>query len=83
MTDFSQQNGNYTTLQDIQARRSMLLAEIRKDGDRMSVLKKELFGKKQSQRKGNRMSMGSMVNMGAGVFDGLLLVWKLYRKFKK
>lgn len=82
MTDLSQQN-NYTTLQDIQARRSQLLEGIRKDGERMSVLKKELFGKNVAPRKGGRMSMSSMINTGAGVFDGLMLAWKLYRKFKK
>lgn len=83
MTDLSQQNPDYTTLQDIQARRNLLLAEIRKDGDRMSALKKELFGKGVTSRGSKRMSMSGMINTGAGIFDGLLLVWKLYRKFKK
>lgn len=82
MTELSQQN-NYTTLQEIQARRSQLLDGIRKDGERMSMLKKELFRKDIVPRRGRRMSVSGLINAGAGVFDGLLLVWKLYRKFKK
>jgi hypothetical protein len=29
------------------------------------------------------MSVQGLMTTSAGVFDGLLLVWKLYRKFKK
>ena len=34
-------------------------------------------------RRGKKMSMQGLMTTSAGVFDGLLLVWKLYRKFKK
>ena len=74
----------YTTLRSIEERKMQLLKEIRKDNNQINKLRKQLFAKPTAltSRK-NRMSVQGLMNTGAGVFDGLLLAWKLYRKFKK
>lgn len=74
----------YTTLRSIEERKKQLLKEIRKDNHQINKLRKQLFAKPTAltSRK-NRMSVQGLMSTGAGVFDGLLLAWKLYRKFKK
>lgn len=74
----------YTTLRSIEERKMQLLKEIRKDNNQINKLRKQLFAKPTAltSRK-NRMSVQGLMSTGAGVFDGLLLAWKLYRKYKK
>ena len=74
----------YTTLRSIEERKKQLLKEIRKDNNQINKLRKQLVAKPTAltSRK-NRMSVQGLMSTGAGVFDGLLLAWKLYRKFKK
>ena len=75
----------YTTLRSIEERKLQLLKEIRKDNHQINKLRKQLFAKPTAltMRRGKKMSMQGLMTTSAGVFDGLLLVWKLYRKFKK
>lgn len=75
----------YTTLRSIEERKLQLLKEIRKDNQQINKLRKQLFAKPTAltTRRGRKMSMQGLMTTSAGVFDGLLLVWKLYRKFKK
>ena len=75
----------YTTLRSIEERKMQLLKEIRKDNHQINKLRKQLFAKPTAltTRRGKKMSMQGLMTTSAGVFDGLLLVWKLYRKFKK
>lgn len=74
----------YTTLRSIEERKLQLLKEIRKDNNQINKLRKQLFAKPTALTgRKNRMSMHGLMSTGAGVFDGLLLAWKLYRKFKK
>ena len=77
-------NPTYTTLRSIEERKLQLLKEIRKDSDKMNKLRKQLFTKPEAltTRRG-KLNMHELMSTGAGVFDGLLLAWKLYRKFKK
>ncbi len=77
-------NPTYTTLRSIEERKLQLLKEIRKDSDKMNKLRKQLFTKPEAltTRRG-KLNMHGLMSTGAGVFDGLLLAWKLYRKFKK
>jgi len=79
MTDNTQLN--FTNLHDIHARKDQVLKEIRRDSDQINKLRNNLFKKEVSKNK--RFGMSNMISAGTGVFDGLLLVWKLYRKFKK
>jgi ribosomal protein L9 len=75
----------YTTLRSIEERKKQLLKDIRRDNQQINKLRKQLFPKQTAltTRRGRKMNMQGLMSTSAGVFDGLLLVWKLYRKFKK
>lgn len=74
----------YTTLRSIEERKAQLLKEIRKDNNQINKLRKQLFAKPTAlANRKSKMNVQSLMSTGAGVFDGLLLIWKLYRKFKK
>jgi len=76
-----QQQPIYTTLRSIEERKMQLLKEIRRDNDKMTKLRKDLFAKPMPVKSGNRIQ-GLMAG-GAGILDGALLAWKLYRKFRR
>ena len=73
---------NYNTLHEIRLRKELILSEIRRDNQQINVLWKELFRKPEQNRK-KGFTMASLMTTGAGLADGFLLAWKLYRKFKK
>ncbi len=82
MTEQTQQRPQYTSLSEIQQRKAELLKEIRKDSKEINTLWHGLFNKPAaSSRKG--LSVSGIVNTGAGVIDGMLFAWKLYRKLRK
>ena len=84
MTDKELTNGPaYTTLRSIEDRKAQLLKEIRKDSVQMNKLRQQLFEKPKLPSKKNGFMPSRLVSSGASVLDGLLLAWKLYRKFKK
>jgi len=64
----------------IQDRKEQLRREIQKDDREIKTLWKTLFKKDETPTKGLRMA--GLMNTGAGVLDGLILGWKLYRKYK-
>lgn len=70
----------YTSLTAIQNRKERLRKQIQKDNTEINTLWKTLFHKETHPSKGMRIS--GLMNTGAGVLDGLILGWKLYRKFK-
>ncbi|MBQ7423788.1 MAG: hypothetical protein IJV19_03475 [Prevotella sp.] len=73
----------YTTLHDVDMRKEQLLHEIRKDSKQMDKLTRQLFAPAEPLRnKRGGLRLQGMMNMGANVFDGLLLAWKLYRKLR-
>lgn len=72
----------YKTLADIQAEKERLNNAIKEKENEISVLWGEIFYSKEnpatltpSQR------ILQFAHTGAGIFDGLLFGWKLYRKF--
>lgn len=75
----------YASLNDIRLRKEKLQREIEADDAKIKTLWKSLFVKpdvlSKSASKGKRLQ--SLLSVGAGAFDGALLAWKLYRKFKK
>ena len=73
---------NYNTLHEIRLRKELILSEIRRDNQQINVLWKELFRKPEQNRK-KGFTMASLMITGAGLADGFMLAWKLYRKFKK
>lgn len=75
----------YNTIDEILSRKALLLKDIQKDSEKMDQQWHSLFHKPQGLTKNASPSqrISSFVNAGAGALDGILLVWKLYRKFKK
>ncbi|MBR1469787.1 MAG: hypothetical protein IJ605_06745 [Prevotella sp.] len=74
----------YRSLDEIRDRKDQLLDQIRKDDRQIKTLWGQLFAKPEplsALSPSKRIS--SLMTTGAGVFDGILLGWKLYRKFKK
>ncbi|MES4920455.1 hypothetical protein ABVC70_00640 [Hoylesella timonensis] len=75
----------YTSLSEIRERKQALLDNIRNDDSQMKALWDQLFGTSPSSLTTNLPSkrFSGLLNTGAGVFDGIVLGWKLYRKFKR
>lgn len=75
----------YNTIEEIQARKTVLLKDIQKDSSKIDAQWHSLFKKPAALSKtatpGQRLT--SLVSTGSGFFDGLMLAWKLYRKFKR
>ncbi|RRD02233.1 hypothetical protein [Prevotella sp. OH937_COT-195] len=69
----------YKTLKSISERKQQLLTGIRADHAQMDTLWKDLTTKHEQPTKG--LKMADMLNTGAGIFDGAMLGWKLYRKY--
>jgi len=81
MSDMENKRRAFTSISEISQERERVLAEIRKDGDQMGVMWKDLFRNEAPRKKG--FNLASMLNMGTGLLDGFLLAWKLYRKFRR
>jgi len=74
----------YTTLSEIRLRKKMLLKDIKADDKHIKTLWGTLFHKKKSTAVRTPVErMTGLLNNGSGIIDGLLLGWKLYRKFKR
>lgn len=75
----------YHSIEEIRARKALLQKDIQADEAKIDEKWHSLFRKPKAMSKTATPSQRvvSIVNSGAGVLDGLLLVWKLYRKFKK
>lgn len=71
----------FNSLADIRAYKDAIKKEINKDEEKMGDLWSQLFhsGEPEPQTRGQKFTR--MINMGAGMLDGALLGWKLYRKF--
>lgn len=76
---------SYKTIEEIKLRKAMLLKDIQKDDMRIKNLWSSLFSRPAALKSNASPSkrINSMMSTGAGVFDALILGWKLYRKFKK
>ncbi len=75
----------YTTIEEIQLRKAMLLDEIHRDSNKLGNEWKSLFQKPDAlNRKATPAKrFNSLLSTGAGMLDAAILGWKLYRKFKK
>lgn len=71
----------YNTLQEIRLRKQVLLSEIKRNNQQINILWKNMFRKPEPKKKG--LTLASLMTTGAGLADGFILAWKLYRKFKK
>lgn len=75
----------YKSLEDIRLRKDMLLKDIRQDDKQIHQLWSSLFHKPEalSGKSTPAKRINSLINTGTGLLDGIILGWKLYRKFKK
>ena len=75
----------YKSLDDIRRRKETLRNEIQEDDKKIKNLWEEmsrpsdLFSKSASPSK----RITGLMSTGAALFDGAMLGWKLYRKFRK
>lgn len=75
----------YKSLADIRLRKEILRNDILKDDHKIQGLWKSLFHKPAIANSNAKPSerIQSLMNNSVGIVDGLLLAWKLYRKFKR
>lgn len=71
---------DYRTLDEIRLRKAHLLADIAKDNAKIKDLWNGLFHKPVKKSASSKRFSGLM-STGINIADGLLLGWKLYRKF--
>ncbi len=75
----------YKSLSDLRLRKEMLKNDILKDDHEARNLWNDLFHKPEAFKKDATPSkrIHGLMNIGAGAVDGIVLGWKLYRKFKR
>ena len=75
----------YNSLNDIRLRKESLRKSIEADDKKIKTLWNSLFTKPDafSKEASRGRRIASMISVGTGAFDGALLAWKLYRKFKR
>jgi hypothetical protein len=75
----------YRSLEAIQARKDYLLKDIRNDDQKIRSLWGNLFHKPDMlvSTKTPSKRINSLMTTSAGIFDGIILAWKLYKKFGK
>ena len=69
---------NYRSLSDIRLRKAQLRTDLTKDSNKIAGLWNELMHKPKDKNTPTQRFSGAF-NVGAGVLDGLILTWKLYR----
>lgn len=76
---------SYQSIEEIRLRKAALQKEIEADSAKIDEKWHSLFKKPEALSKSATPSqrISGILSSGAGVLDGILLVWKLYRKFKR
>lgn len=76
---------SYQSIEEIRLRKVALQKEIEADSAKIDEKWHSLFKKPEALSKSATPSqrISGIISSGAGVLDGILLVWKLYRKFKR
>lgn len=76
---------SYQSIEEIKMRKAALLKDIEADSAKIDEKWHSLFKKPEALSKSATPSqrISGIISSGAGVLDGILLVWKLYRKFKR
>lgn len=76
---------SYQSIEEIRLRKAALQKEIEADSAKIDEKWHSLFKKPEALSKPATPSqrISGIISSGAGVLDGILLVWKLYRKFKR
>jgi hypothetical protein len=75
------QYSDYKSLSQIRARKEVLLEEIQKEDKKIKELWESLFYHEDLLSASPTKRISGLLNTGASIIDGLILGWKLYRKF--
>lgn len=80
-----QDKNQYCSLTEIRLRKELLQKEMETDSEKIKQQWNSLFVKPKAFSKSTSPSkrISSLMSMGAGALDGMILAWKLYHKFKK
>lgn len=81
MENLLEKQNDFTSLEEIRLRKEKVLTDIREDSRQINKLWSDLFRDDTPRKKG--ITLSSVINTGMSFMDGFLLVWKLYKKFKK
>lgn len=74
-------NHTYGSLEEIRLRKELLMSEIQKDEMKIKSDWNRLFHSQDKSPMPSKRFSGLMAT-GTGILDGVILGWKLYRKFK-
>ncbi len=76
---------SYQSIEEIKMRKAELLKDIEADSAKIDEKWHSLFQKPKALSKSATPSqrISGLITSGASVLDGILLAWKLYRKFKR
>ena len=73
-----------TSIEELQARKDLLNEEIQKEEQQIKDLWNTLFHKPAMLTSSSPSKrLAGILSTGAGIIDGAILGWKLYKKFKK
>ncbi len=72
----------FRSLSDIREYKMELRKKIETEESNIASLWNELFHKEEEVPKTKGQKLAKMLSLGTGVFDGVMLGWKLYRRFR-
>lgn len=78
-----EQPQNMKSLEDIAAYKDKLRKQIEHEEECIAGKWNELFHKEEPVPQGKAQKLLRMVSLGTGMFDGMMLGWKLYRKYQE
>lgn len=73
----------FRSLEDILDYKEELRTRIHQDEEKIASAWNELFHKEEPAPQNKAQKIARMLSLGTGVFDGVLLGWKLYRKYQE
>lgn len=73
----------FRSLTDIRNYKEELRKQIKHDEESIAGKWDALFHKEEEIPRGKAQKLARMLSLGTGVFDGVMLGWKLYRKYQE
>lgn len=73
----------FQSLTDIRNYKEELRKQIKHDEENIAAKWDDLFHKEEVAPNGKAQKLARMLSLGTGVFDGVMLGWKLYRKYQE
>lgn len=72
----------FRSLTDIREYKEELRKQIEHDESSIAAQWNDLFHKEEEVPQNRAQKLARMLSLGTGVFDGVMLGWKLYRKYQ-